>query len=262
MLCAGRHSGLENMATSRDKVAIAIVAAMEREISPLVREWRVNDRQHEGRRYKFFEHANAVLVCGGIGAQAAARAAQAVVELYGPDAMVSAGFAGSLSPELRVGQIFLPSRVSDAASGKIYEAECGAGTGGGMLLTIAEIAGREEKHRLVEHFQARALDMEAAAVAEVAAKSDLRFMAVKAISDEMEDELPPMQEFVRSDGRFATGRFLLYVVLRPWVWPAIFRLTQNASEASRNLSSALRRLVDGQRADGFKVESGIPQIHL
>jgi nucleoside phosphorylase len=247
---------------SKPKAAVAIVAALEREILPLVRGWRIIYREHEGRRHKFFEGENAVVVCGGIGAQPAARAAQAAVELYAPDALVSAGFAGSLTPELRVGQTFVASRMIDASSGKIYEAECGTESGEGTLLTVGEIAGREEKRRLVERFHARALDMEAAAVAEIAAKFHLRFMAVKAISDEMGDHLPPMQKFVHEDGSFAGGRFLLHVLLQPQRWPAIFRLVRNAREAANTLSAALRQLLDRQGAGGFKVESGIAQINL
>jgi adenosylhomocysteine nucleosidase len=250
------------MDTSPSKPKVAIVAALEREILPLVRGWRIHYREHEGRRYKFFEDANAVLVCGGIGAQPAARATHAAVELYGPDALVSAGFAGSLTSELRVGQTFVASRVIDASSGKIYQAECGTESGDGILLTVAEITGREEKRRMGERFHARALDMEAAAVAEVAARVHLPFMTVRAISDGVDEDLPPMQRFVQDDGSFAGGNFLGHVVLRPSLWPAIFRLARNARKAASTLSAALRHLVDSQSAGGFKVESGIAQINL
>src|SRR5438270_7630177 len=136
MRCAARFSGSEKMAMPK----FAIVAAMEHEVRRLVRGWPVNYRQHNGRQYKFFEETDAVLVCGGIGAQAATGAARAAVELYSPDVLISAGFAGSLMAEFHTGQALIASRVIDAASGKSYEADYGTAPGGRILLTVAEIA--------------------------------------------------------------------------------------------------------------------------
>ena len=58
---------------------VAIVAALERELRPLVREWKVAEREHAGRRFRFFESDRAVVVCGGIGPEAARRATEAVI---------------------------------------------------------------------------------------------------------------------------------------------------------------------------------------
>ena len=55
--------------------------------------------------------------------------------------------------------------------------------------------------------------MEGAAVAQVAKERGLKFAAVKAISDDAAFEMPPMNRFIDENGRFATGRFLMYVAL-------------------------------------------------
>ena len=73
---------------------VAIVAALEREVAGLVKSWPRVSRDFEGRSFKFFEKSNAVLVCGGIGPEAARRATEAVVALYRPAELISAGFAG------------------------------------------------------------------------------------------------------------------------------------------------------------------------
>ena len=52
---------------------IAMVAALEREVHPLIKHWRRVEREYEGRRFKFFEDGDAVLICGGVGAEAARR---------------------------------------------------------------------------------------------------------------------------------------------------------------------------------------------
>src|SRR5208283_5158541 len=96
---------------------VVLVAALEREVRGLTKRWRSIEREYEGRRFKFFESGQSVLVCGGIGAEAARRATEAAVALYQPELVQSVGFAGALDPGLKVGEIFSPSRVIDARDG-------------------------------------------------------------------------------------------------------------------------------------------------
>src|SRR5215469_12895709 len=141
-------------------IKIAIVAALDREVKPLVRRWRVSEHEHEGRRYRFFESGQAVLVCGGIGAEAARRATEAVIRLYLPSRVWSVGFAGGLDPAMKVGDGFRPSRVVDARDGSSVESE-----GEGTLVSYGSLARVGQKRKLAEAYAACAVDMEAAAVA-------------------------------------------------------------------------------------------------
>src|SRR5690242_17545496 len=83
---------------------VAVVAALEREILPFVKNWAHVIREYDGRSFRFFENAGNVVLCGGIGPEAARRAAEAVIALYRPTLLISAGFAGALNPALEVGQ--------------------------------------------------------------------------------------------------------------------------------------------------------------
>src|ERR1700756_5923168 len=96
---------------------VAMVAALEREIWPLVRHWHVSEREYSGRRFRVFESQERVAVCGGIGPQAARRAAEAIISLYRPALVQSVGFAGALDTSLRVGELFEPRQVIDASDG-------------------------------------------------------------------------------------------------------------------------------------------------
>src|SRR5271167_2056381 len=96
---------------------IAIIAALEREVAPLIRSWKMRTIEHGGRRYRLFESGEAALVCGGIGAEAARRATEAVIRGVKPVRVISAGFAGALSSSLRVGDIFEPRTVINSADG-------------------------------------------------------------------------------------------------------------------------------------------------
>lgn len=219
---------------------IAIVAALEREVRPLIAGWPVCEREQAGRRFRFFEHNNAVLVCGGIGAEPARRAAEAIIELYAPAIVWSVGFAGALQPRLRVGDITIPRRVVDVRDGSSVDTAEGAG----ILVTSTGIVSPKEKAQLAASYDALAVDMEAAAVARGAQARGVRFAAVKVISDERDFSLPTMPRFISVDGKFETAGFVVFALLRPWLWPKLGHLAGNSKHAAQALSSHLERMID------------------
>lgn len=216
---------------------VAIVAALEREISPLVRNWTASDREYSGRSFRFFEFEQRVAVCGGIGPQAARRATEAVISLYKPSLVLSVGFAGALDGSLQVGHVFEPCLVIDASD----SSRTATGVGSGVLVSFGSVAGPEQKARLAGAYQAQAVDMEAASVAKAAEAHGLRFGAVKVVSDDAGFEMPSLERFVGSDGSFASGRFALHAALRPWTWGVVIRLARNSAKAARQLCDYLQK---------------------
>jgi adenosylhomocysteine nucleosidase len=216
---------------------VAIVAALEREVRPLTKRWHSCEREHEGRKFKFFESDRAVLVCGGIGAEAARRACEALIATYNPSLVISTGFAGALEHRVAVGSIQTPRWVIDAGDGSRAD----SGTGAGVLVSADSVAGPEQKAKFAKAYGAQAVDMEAAAVARGAQARGVRFIAIKAISDEIDQVLPPMQRFVGPEGQFQTSRFLAFTAIRPWLWPRMIRLARNTSRASRALCGWLEQ---------------------
>jgi len=235
-----------------DPAKVALVAALEREVGPLVRHWRSIEREHEGRRFKFFESEQAVLVCGGIGADAARRATEAVVALYLPELVLSVGFAGALDAALKVGEIFSPGRVIDVRDGSSVEIAAGRG----VLVSAVTIAGTEDKVKLAESYGAQAVDMEAAAVARGAQARGIRFMAMKAISDESTFAMPSLDRFVNRDGHFCQTMFAASLGARPWLWSKVLQLARNSAKASRALCAELDRYINQSK----KPVSG-PELH-
>ncbi|HME33891.1 MAG TPA: hypothetical protein VKF84_01545 [Candidatus Sulfotelmatobacter sp.] len=216
---------------------IAIVAALEREVRPLIKEWRVSEKEAGGRRFRFFEKDDIVLVCGGIGAEAARRAAEAVIALYAPKVVCSAGFAGALDPDLRVADIIQPRRVINASDGSSVNLNRGEG----VLVSFGAVASPAQKAKLRDSFSAQAVDMEAASVARAAEARGVGFAAVKVISDEFDFSFPAMERFVDPSGRFLEGRFAWFAAVRPWLWPQVLRLARNSGRASRALCDWLRK---------------------
>jgi adenosylhomocysteine nucleosidase len=219
---------------------VAVVAALEREIRPLVAGWRVAQRTWDGREFKFFESESAVAICGGIGPLAARRACEAVIARYTPEIVISAGFAGALVADLKVGDVVVPAKVIDAGDGSSIM----TGMGSGGLVSVAEMATVERKKVLGVKYDAVAVDMEAAAMAKSAGLRGVRFAAVKAISDELDFEIPGVEGSVDDQGRFQEGRFLAGIALRPWMWGRVARMAGNSTRAAGSLSEALRGKID------------------
>ena len=216
-----------------------------------MRPWTRRDQAYAGRTFRFFEHGEAVLVCGGIGPEAARRATQAVIALYSPQLIYSAGFAGAATEALRVADILTPRRVVNANDGSSVD----TGTGEGILVTFATIASPEQKAKLAASFGAHAIDMEASAVAQAAEARGVPFAAVKVISDVADFALPPMDDFITPAGQFRTANFALFLMLRPWLWPSAIRLARNSSQASRALSAHLIQMIESQTIHPTSLET-------
>jgi adenosylhomocysteine nucleosidase len=176
-----------------------------------------------------------------------------VFALYHPELILSVGFAGALDRTLKVGDIFAPGRVVDARDGSRTE----MATGHGVLVSAAGVAGVAQKAKLAESYAAQAVDMEAAAVARGAQSRGAGFMAVKAISDESDFAIPAMDRFIDERGQFTTGRFAIFSVLRPWIWPRVIELARNSAKASRALCAELERYIQEPEKSGA---SG-PELH-
>jgi adenosylhomocysteine nucleosidase len=219
---------------------IALVAAMEREIAPFVRGWNLSEREHDGRRFRFFENKDVVLVCAGIGGESARRATEAVIGFYRPASVQSVGLAGALDPKLKVGMIFSPRWVVDVRDGSRAD----TAKGDGVLVSAGEIANVEQKTKFARAYGAQAVDMEAASVAKGAVAHGLPFSALKAISDESNFVMPPMNEFISHDGAFRTKSFVLFAAVRPWLWGKIIRLAMDSARAVRALCAELAKEIE------------------
>jgi len=227
-------------------VQLAIIAALEREIQPLVRGWQRVQFTHEGHEFTGYQHEDLMAVAGGIGGEAARRTARAVVAQYQPCMLVSAGLAGALIRSLKVGNVIIPNVIIDGVTGAEYRCNLGEGVlGGGILVSSGQVAGGISKRELVDQFHALAVDMEAAAVAEVAREARIGFRCVKAISDDAEFPMPPMNRFIDSQGRFQTAQFARWLAFRPALWPAVIALARNSNRASRALCDWLREKAVG-----------------
>ncbi|MGE5111537.1 MAG: hypothetical protein ACM3JB_11805 [Acidobacteriaceae bacterium] len=217
-----------------DRTEVAIIAAMEREIAPLVRGWEMIF----GPRYHYYERGNVIAVAGGIGPEAARQVTETLLTFRQPLVVISAGFAGALRQSLTVGSILVPTKVLSNEKEQTFR----IGEGEGTLVSTAAIVNAAAKQALAAKYAADAVDMEAASVAEIAQSRGVRFLAVKAVSDDARFAMPPLGRFIDDHGKFRTSRFVAYASVRPGMWAALGKLKRNTDQAANALCEYLGRI--------------------
>jgi adenosylhomocysteine nucleosidase len=205
---------------------------------------------HEGG----YKGKRIVVVESGIGRQAATKAAQALIRGHQPRWMISTGFGGGLDPRVGVGDIVLVDEIVDVA-GRAFRIDFRLDSAWqqqehlhvGRLLTVDRIVREPaEKRGLGERLRALALDMESIAVAEVCRDEKVRFMAVRAISDSVDRQLPKDVEYLLS--RRSTvgqiGAAAGAIFRRPASVKDMWQLKEDALVASQRLATFLTSLIE------------------
>ena len=207
----------------------------------LVREGRLKDRP-------------LVLIISGHGRQRAARATEALIAGHRPEWVLSAGFAGGLSPQLKRYDILVADHLVDTAGNQLtIDLQLGPavpaaarGVHVGRLLTADHVVRLpDEKRALLRQYEALAVDMESFAVAEVCRRRQVRFLAVRVINDTADDELPPDVERLLAQQTLAAqlGAAAGAIWRRPSSFKDIYKLKEDALLASDRLASFLGGIV-------------------
>lgn len=204
----------------------------------------------------FLEHAGflgerrVVVVESGVGQTCAARAAADLIALHRPEWVVSTGFAGALVDHVKRGQFVLAESVTgtqgEPLSLGLHLTAPPEGTKVnwhvGRLLTVDKLIRREsEKRDLGEAHGALACDMETLAVAKVCQRAATRFLAVRVISDAVDDKLPKEAERLmgKKSLAFKFGAALGAVLDRPESVTELWQLREDALRASDRLARFL-----------------------
>ncbi len=181
---------------------IAVIFAFYWELRPLARRLGI-DLFRSMRPVIEAAEGYVILARSGMGADKAGVTAEDIIRDFKPDLIISAGFCGALSKDLKIGDVV----VSDPEDRKLF---CSPRP----LFTC------EEKTAAAEREGAIIVDMESGAVLSVAKKHGIPFIAMKAVSDTLLYELP---------------RSFLQLL---WL-PRLLRLKRDVDLASNNLAEFL-----------------------
>ncbi|MBI1750602.1 MAG: hypothetical protein HY234_09685 [Acidobacteria bacterium] len=182
----------------------------------------------------------------GMGSENARRGMQAVATL--PQTIcISSGFAGALKRDYRVGDILVAHSVQELGGHRTLECArrlnlaafyAGAKRAKMFLTSSQVIATTEEKKQL--GIFADAVDMESYAVIEEARCRSLPAVAIRVISDTVDQEMPiDFSQSVDPRGRVALRGILRQIARRPQRLPAVMRLGLASVRAATVLAEFL-----------------------
>jgi adenosylhomocysteine nucleosidase len=251
---------------------IAILAALDREIrgirKALLQPRRIDEAGLSGWS-GLVGRIEVILIRTGMGAALAGPATRQVLTRFSPEAILSIGFACALHPNLVVGDLILskqvarvspdgvlrgpvidcdPSLRSEVAQHRIYISQSGKILEG-LIVSVDRVFQKAHEKEVVANRQqgALALDMESAIVAECATEAKVPFLAVRAVSDLLDEDLGiDFERFLQPDGSFRIGSGVYYLLTHPKNLHRLNRLRRQSSVASRSLDALLLRYLRHQ----------------
>ena len=187
-------------------------------------------------------------VVSGPGRGAAQRATETLIQAHRPRLVVSAGFAGGLSPDLKPADVVMARRIVRLAGPAValeptmLERFQVDGVAIGPFAEVeAIVAAAEAKRAWSERTEAVACDMESAAVAEVCIAHATPFLAIRAVTDAVDEDLPnDLAPLIEARG---TARTLGAVVGSLWRRPASLKDMWNLHERAVVAAAALGRVL-------------------
>lgn len=195
-----------------------------------------------------------VLAYSGAGANNA-RSASELLIAQGATRLISWGCAAALSETLKSGDLVLADTLIDAEGTQITIDPDWRGYTKNLLSTslqvhtgsLAEsnciVAASQDKKHLHTQTGAVALDMETIAIAKVARQHQLPFLAIRAIADPVNMNLPEaVNHSLNNQGDIMLGKLLLFIALHPSELPGLIKLGLHFNNAKNTLKLVAKQL--------------------
>jgi len=169
---------------------------------------------------------------------------------------VSSGLAGALKAAYQIGQVLAArsirteAELTDANGNTLtssapllsFAEECGATLVERFYSAVRVVGSAEEKRHLGEHSDA--VEMESFEILLESAAYAIPAVAIRAISDTVDGELPlDMNRIFTDEGQVSIPRVLGQVALHPTAVPDLVRLGQNSKAAAESLARFLDKYI-------------------
>jgi adenosylhomocysteine nucleosidase len=221
---------------------VALLAPMRPELRPLVRPLSLASAGSDaGFLRGAVGRVEVVAATTGIGTRAAARAVERLLDAAAVDHLVVVGVAGGIGPSVAVGDLVVPERVLDLATGAEHRpARIGDVAPRGTLATSDALLTDPAEAARLERRGVIAIDMETAAIAAVCARRGCPWSVFRAISDRADDGSTDaaVLDLAGADGSSDLLAVARFVATRPWRVPQLVRLARGMQRATRAAASA------------------------
>ncbi len=250
---------------------IALMYALQQEMRPIV------ERLHVSKKFNMegvlFYQADldglpVTLVQCGIGRNNAIKATNYLLRSLKIKLLISSGIAGGMREGIGVGDLIMAENVSyskqsDFENGELQlesdfpckkevvqlakqlSSDLELKLHYGNILTVDKVISQAKtKRKIGEQNSFLAVDMESAAIAEVAREKGIEFAAIRSISDDIEDDLEiDYDGIISSEGKVRVSNLALKVMKDPRQLAALRRLNRQTKTAAKRLSSFMLQFI-------------------
>lgn len=200
----------------------------------------------------------------GAGSANAAPLVRAALDARPFDLVISSGLAGGLRPEHRPGALLaarLVRRLENGselpAAGEWFDLALRMGARPAVFVSSAGLAASAAEKRALGA-GADAVDMESFALLAEAASRRTPGIAIRAVSDPVEFDLPlDFNRVIDPRGRVRAGPLAAALAARPAAIPGLWRLARDSRRAAAVLAHFLERYVNAAARMGRGEEAGV-----
>ena len=227
-----------------------IVVALPEELSTLT------TKKIEKGRIEFIAK-NILVTYSGVGSRNAGTSAELLVK-QGVDSLISWGCGAALDADFQAGDLVLAATCVDAdqveikqsdmiwinvAQGKLSQVLALPTRIGKLAESRTIVASSHDKAQIANVTGAVVLDMESAAIAKVAKLHGLPFLAIRAIADPLNMDLPKAVSHALNDqGEVILSKLFMFLLLHPSDTPGLVKLGLHFKAARNTLKLVAKQL--------------------
>lgn len=251
---------------------ICIIGAIKEEISGIKQHIAIKKKYCVGSATFYqgvYKKKEIIIVRSGIGQSCAYKAISEAAEMFPFRYIISIGFAGGVTPELKVSDLLLSDKIyfcDDEESlfhfnkvplfpvaglynhgNKIKKVlnKCKIKHKYGNIISINKVAESAKfKEWLGKNYPVLGVEMETASIAKVAEHKKVFFVSLRAISDEVFHSVIQVSRYINKKGEVNKLKAGLYMLKHPSLIPDALELKNNCSKAARVLTQAVLKIID------------------
>jgi adenosylhomocysteine nucleosidase len=185
----------------------------------------------------------------GVGEKACRERLQRFLDDQKFDLLISSGFAGALTDDLRIGDLLLAKNFSTVDLGERWSSLSTLPIHVANLLTVpALIDSREERERVAHEAGASAVDMETESIARSCVTHGIPLVALRVITDTPTQPFPapPGILFDVQQQRTQIATLAKFFLARPMRIPGLIQFAKRVARARKTLANALVAIVRAQ----------------
>jgi len=192
---------------------------------------------------------NTVAICHtGVGAKNCNQCMEALLHKARPKLVISSGFAGAISSDLKVSDLILAENFSDLVLlGRAKEILSDRKTRAVKLFTSAAIVdSMTERNEIARASGATAVDMETGSISQICKVHGVPLLSLRAISDTPNDPLPapPDVLFDLERQRTSYRQLFGYLLRHPGSISGLLRFSRRINQVRTRLTDALIELIE------------------